>query len=545
MVSNDLHISLRGQTEAMNSVVLAIKASFHLLYLEFPFSTTLHDTALTGFHLPLPASPIEVDWLSITSDPAYKLAESPSLLPSMSASPPPRDEDDNSPEVDHEILQDDSGDIVAGLAQPLRAMASSSSVIDLTLSDDDDENDDMQMSDPITLSKPTVRIKSETDSSEQPLELQSLRPDDQHGSLDFQEKNPDFLKALEIVDADLGDGDDQMNTAFLNWSNSETFGTAESFGPGNEVNLGTTSDAHDGLTDPIPDEPNESDIESEQAPLAFSDIKKDYEKRKARGETDLIDDIKFGKAKRQEEQRLEHSERQRKDAEQPAPEEGLDLFVSEGERTNSPEPMSDEDQFGYTSLKTGNYRSPYVRSNVDSDDDSILQGPRPTPNKRRGRTPGTKQPRKADSKKVKKSSTAKVRKSRAKKKKPQLTASVANLLTHDIVQEAQANQQLSAGPEFKGRNRRTALTEFLVSMPEDQRDLHTDDKKAIDNAVKQFKNCRLDGLGGWKVRDMVSSLHNHQVIGAGYMRKRERTRTAPFGGMLSDEMGFGKPEVGA
>ena len=412
--------------------------------------------------------------------------------------PPTPDEDENSPEVLGEVVHDGSEDIVVGPAELLRGPPSPSSVIDLTLDDDDDDDNDIPMSAPTASSKHNVPIKSEPTSSEQFAELPSLAADDQHSSLEFQELDPGFLEAMETVGAVLDDGDNDMNEAFLNWSESGGLGATESQVPDKDVSLNLTSNANDGFPKPAPDEPSESHTESEQARAKFLQIEDHYNKRKAQGETTQVDDIEFCKAQGREQQRIELIERQRKAAEAPAPEDDEKLFVSEDERANSPEPTYGHDFPSYVSLKSEKRKSVYEPSDADSEGDSILQDPHPTTGKRNRGAQNKRQPRKADPKKIKSFSTTRVRKPRAKKNKiSQPTVDLANLLTHDIVQEARANQQLNAGPEFKGRNKRTALTEYIGSMPEDQRDLHTNDKKAIEDSVKQFKNCRLDGA--WRL----------------------------------------------
>jgi SNF2 family DNA or RNA helicase len=49
-----------------------------------------------------------------------------------------------------------------------------------------------------------------------------------------------------------------------------------------------------------------------------------------------------------------------------------------------------------------------------------------------------------------------------------------------------------------------------------------------------------DGKGGWTVKGMKTSLTVYQVLGAAWMRTRETGTDKPSGGLVADDMGFGK-----
>ena len=98
-------------------------------------------------------------------------------------------------------------------------------------------------------------------------------------------------------------------------------------------------------------------------------------------------------------------------------------------------------------------------------------------------------------------------------------------------------------PTFTSKNKNSALKELIASIPSAERGNAGSDRTAVLEATKKFKGIgavKSDGQGGWLLRGMHSSLYNHQLLGAAFLRERENGDAKPKGGMICDEMGFGK-----
>lgn len=128
------------------------------------------------------------------------------------------------------------------------------------------------------------------------------------------------------------------------------------------------------------------------------------------------------------------------------------------------------------------------------------------------------------------------------RKRPNLS-NIQSLGTTNIIQAAQANASRPDMPTFTSQNKSQALKELIASIPLADRGSHNSDKNAIMEASKKFNGrgtVRSDGHGGWKLRGMESSLFHHQLLGAAFLRDRENSDSKPKGGLVCDEMGFGK-----
>ncbi len=129
-----------------------------------------------------------------------------------------------------------------------------------------------------------------------------------------------------------------------------------------------------------------------------------------------------------------------------------------------------------------------------------------------------------------------------KSKKPVMT-NIPSLGRTNIVEAAQANASKPGIPTFTSRDKTTALNELIASIPSADRGSLSSDKSALLTATRKFKGhgaVKSDGQGGWRLRGMESSLYHHQLLGAAFLRERENSDTLPKGGLVCDEMGFGK-----
>ncbi|MCJ1438318.1 hypothetical protein MMC27_007706 [Xylographa pallens] len=142
---------------------------------------------------------------------------------------------------------------------------------------------------------------------------------------------------------------------------------------------------------------------------------------------------------------------------------------------------------------------------------------------------------------------AKVEKTKksTKRQKPSITrmTNIASLVGRDVIADAQANVDKGNQPTFKEHRKTQALRELVVSLPDKTRGIHTTDKTALLKATQSFNGqgaMKADSNGGWKLKGMKTSLYHYQLLGAAFMRNRENGQKEPLGGILADEMGFGK-----
>ncbi|OQV09615.1 SNF2 family domain-containing protein [Cladophialophora immunda] len=131
---------------------------------------------------------------------------------------------------------------------------------------------------------------------------------------------------------------------------------------------------------------------------------------------------------------------------------------------------------------------------------------------------------------------------RGRKQRPNLS-NIQSLGRINIVDAAQANASRPDMPTFTSSNKAKALQELIASIPSAERGTASSDRAAVLEATKKFNGrraIRSDNHGGWRLRGMESSLYNHQLLGAAFMRERETGDLKPKGGLVCDEMGFGK-----
>jgi hypothetical protein len=86
------------------------------------------------------------------------------------------------------------------------------------------------------------------------------------------------------------------------------------------------------------------------------------------------------------------------------------------------------------------------------------------------------------------------------------------LFNSDIIRDGQANAQSAPVPTFTQGNKNKALSELIASVPVASQDEAKPDKQAVLDATKKFRPLiRSDKKGGWKHRDLKTSLYHHQV----------------------------------
>ena len=143
----------------------------------------------------------------------------------------------------------------------------------------------------------------------------------------------------------------------------------------------------------------------------------------------------------------------------------------------------------------------------------------------------------------KKSKVKKGKSNEAKKPKPTQEGYLSNLgslFTSNIYEDANLNRPSLTITDTLIKEQ--ALKSLLAGVPLEDLKTARAEKQHIQRATKTLgaRKVKADGKGGWKFKGMTSSLYNHQVQGAAWMRERETGDIEPLGGLQADEMGLGK-----
>lgn len=115
------------------------------------------------------------------------------------------------------------------------------------------------------------------------------------------------------------------------------------------------------------------------------------------------------------------------------------------------------------------------------------------------------------------------------------------LQSHNVLAEANANLDRAPLPTIHGTSTQNLLKSLLHSIPDDKRPGVRGEQARLRRAATNFGHSVVKGFeDGWRFKGMKSRLLHHQLLGASFMRDRELGQVQPFGGLLADEMGFGK-----
>lgn len=119
---------------------------------------------------------------------------------------------------------------------------------------------------------------------------------------------------------------------------------------------------------------------------------------------------------------------------------------------------------------------------------------------------------------------------------------VGSLWSSDVYADANANLSVAALPVVTATRKDEALKSLLANVPLEDIRTARGEKEHLRKATITLgpNKVKADGNGGWKLKGMKSSLLNHQLQGAAWMKDRENGDVQPLGGLLADEMGFGK-----
>ncbi|KAK5274505.1 hypothetical protein LTR99_004787 [Exophiala xenobiotica] len=283
--------------------------------------------------------------------------------------------------------------------------------------------------------------------------------------------------------------------------------------------------------------------ENENKKAAFACLKKEFERKKSRDEVTQEEEIRFAAAEAAEQARLRDFERSQMEVEEAVEASNLPLGYEEEDTLFIPE-VPDLPEHPQPKKRAG--PKPKNRINAKELREAMSAGleagqangkkpKRKTQNdggqpRKRRQNPG---PKKQPNKRGRKGGS-----------KPNLT-NLQSLGRTNVVDAARANADRPDMPTFTSKDKSKALNELIASIPTADQNSHSSERNAILEATKKFKGggrgaVRSDGQGGWKLRGMESSLYHHQLLGAAFLCDRERSDAKPFGGMVCDEMGFGK-----
>lgn len=285
---------------------------------------------------------------------------------------------------------------------------------------------------------------------------------------------------------------------------------------------------------------------NEAAAAAFAQRKSAYELKRAEGTNTEEDDIRFATDENAELSRLRDIERSQMEVEDTAEQTELppgyveeeSLFVPEIPVTPEPRPKktaiskphsprgnSHLQEALHAGIEDGPGQSRKIKRKARAS--SEVDSP---PKRRRGnnKSAGVKKPTQKRGRKPGPSTS---------------TLNIESLGRTNIIGPAQANASRPDMPTFTSKVKAKALNELIASIPTADRASAANDKAAVLQATKKFKGqgaMKSDGRGGWLLRGMTSSLYCHQVLGAAFLRERETGNARPKGGLICDEMGFGK-----
>ena len=117
----------------------------------------------------------------------------------------------------------------------------------------------------------------------------------------------------------------------------------------------------------------------------------------------------------------------------------------------------------------------------------------------------------------------------------------ASLMTSNVYEDSNANVGKAAMPLMTSSRKREAMASLISSIPVENKAKAASEKEHILRMTTILGSCKASTKAvGWDLKGMTSTLHHHQVQGAGTMKEREIGENEPKGGLLADEMGFGK-----
>ena len=295
-----------------------------------------------------------------------------------------------------------------------------------------------------------------------------------------------------------------------------------------------------------------SDFEGEDDEEAqrFEQIELEYlQKREAKTDTEA-DRLLYLNAKRKEERRLAsmrdgNPKRARPDAtREQQPRAGSEtLFVSDNDEEDSSEETYDMTPAAKKARKRSQKQA--ERSRVNRGLAIGLEAQREKAEKKKRKRKSQPQKEKPQKGKRKNESKKDGPERRSKRRKQAVNEAVnsGNFFSSRDV-GADANQNLGQDvARFTDKKKKQAFAELVASTPLDNRNTTVMDKRNLYHAMAILgrNRCRLNEDGvGFSLTGTTLSLRPYQVLGAAFMKERERGPDGPIGGICADELGLGK-----
>nr|POE51910.1 calcium-binding mitochondrial carrier sal1 [Quercus suber] len=310
-----------------------------------------------------------------------------------------------------------------------------------------------------------------------------------------------------------------------------------------EVAAAETNDPH-GSTDSIsgPGSPTTdylslkpSATEQDHESLKFESFKASIARKKAAGTLSVAEEIAFLRAETEE-----RSRRQRIVADR------------ELERTPTPAAQTEDDE---DALFVG---QPQKFSDLFSD---VEDAPAPKKRGRKRKNDGDASgpARKRGSKKTRAKSTShddaastadnvptKKSKKATSKRKAKIDetdggmTNLSNIMSSNVFDDVALNENLGPQPLHNSTRKVEAMKQLIASIPD--KAVGMTDVRWLRRATQDFVAHSImpasDGL--WYVKGLRTTLKHFQVIGSGFIIKREKVTAGPKGGILADQMGLGK-----
>lgn len=134
-------------------------------------------------------------------------------------------------------------------------------------------------------------------------------------------------------------------------------------------------------------------------------------------------------------------------------------------------------------------------------------------------------------------------------KRPKKTETSALATTSSIslfagfFDQTAAGEELAPSADWEASTRRdTAIEKIFENVAPEKLPQAKADKKHFDAAVRKMRRecVKPADEGKWSHKGMQTTCFSYQIVGAGFIRGREKGKDEPHGGILADQMGLGK-----
>ncbi|KAL2820462.1 SNF2 family N-terminal domain-containing protein [Aspergillus cavernicola] len=300
------------------------------------------------------------------------------------------------------------------------------------------------------------------------------------------------------------------------------------------------------ITSPTTEPPQEDYTVDMEDPEKFKSIEKWYNRLK---NPSMADEVRYAAARRKLDIWNTRSESQRhlqqgEDEHKNGQESENELFVSQddppsGGRQREPPIKNTAQSRSSTPAQQSSKKKQQNRISADEKRRSMEVGFEPIREKLQGKKKRGKSADKSNGTDVAVESRPKQKGIQKKNTKCPETDMLSSLHPN-LFQEAHESSVLPALAGFTSGARKSAIAELVASIPSVDQEVE-DDAVLLKKALKKFNNrVQSNRNGCWRMRGLTTSMYHHQLLGCAWMRDRENSPEEPKGGLLCDEMGFGK-----